>query len=71
MWYHGVLDRGLAALAAADASTPPPTPPLTDIACAQMGHYTNGLEAELSAVHKHSRRLIERHRALASSMRSN
>ena len=41
--------------------------PLSDIACQQMGNYAAALEAQVSAVHKHSKKFIERHRALAGS----
>ena len=41
--------------------------PVSDIACQQMGNYAAALEAQVSAVHKHSKKFIERHRALAGS----
>ncbi len=38
------------------------------MACAQMSNYADAMETQVAAVHRHSKRFIERHRALASSM---
>lgn len=38
-----------------------------DMACVQMSNYVDALEAQIGAVQGHSRRFIERHRALAGS----
>eukprot|EP00316_Scyphosphaera_apsteinii_P004288 CAMPEP_0119320018 /NCGR_PEP_ID=MMETSP1333-20130426/51167_1 /TAXON_ID=418940 /ORGANISM="Scyphosphaera apsteinii, Strain RCC1455" /LENGTH=512 /DNA_ID=CAMNT_0007326607 /DNA_START=74 /DNA_END=1612 /DNA_ORIENTATION=- len=46
----------------------PPVVAVTDVACQQMGNYAAALETQIAAVHKHSKKFIERHRALASSM---
>jgi len=42
--------------------------PIPDVPCQQMGNYAAALETQITAVHKHSRKYIERHRSLASSM---
>jgi len=42
--------------------------PQEDMACAQMSNYADAMETQVAAVHRHSKRFIERHRALASSM---
>lgn len=47
---------------------PPAFTPVQDIPCQQMGNYAAALETQVTAVHKHSKKYIERHRALAASM---
>lgn len=42
--------------------------PMDDVACAQMSNYADAMETQVTAVHKHSKRFIERHRTLAGSM---
>ena len=41
---------------------------VADVPCQQMGNYAATLEAQVTAVHKHSKRYIERHRALGASL---
>ena len=48
--------------------TPPAFKPVQDVPCQQMGNYAAALETQITAVHKHSKKYIERHRSLASSM---
>jgi len=47
---------------------PPAFKPVQDVPCQQMGNYAAALETQIMAVHKHSKKYIERHRSLASSM---
>ena len=47
---------------------PPAFKPVQDVPCQQMGNYAAALETQITAVHKHSKKYIERHRSLASSM---
>jgi sorting nexin-1/2 len=57
--------RSLAKLSSEPAVSFKPT---DDVACAQMSNYADAMETQVTAVHKHSKRFIERHRALAGSM---
>ena len=47
---------------------PPAFTPVQDVPCQQMGNYAAALETQITSVHKHSKKYIERHRALAASM---
>ena len=48
---------------------PPPTfEPVTDMPLMQMANYTAALQAQVQAVHKHSKSYMDRHSALSSSM---
>lgn len=57
--------RSLAKLSSEPAVSFKPT---DDVACAQMSNYADAMETQVTAVHKHSKKFIERHRALAGSM---
>jgi len=65
---QGLLSSYTRSLSMLSTDTPPAPAAVADVACQQMSNYTTALETELSSVHKHSKRFIERHRALASSM---
>jgi len=49
---------------------PPSFEPLADMPLMQMSNYTTALQAQVQAVHKHSKSYMERHAALSSSMTS-
>jgi len=42
--------------------------PQQDVPCQQMANYATALQAQVTAVHKHSKSYIERHKALSSSL---
>lgn len=46
----------------------PATPPVVDVPCQQMTNYVAALQTQMTAVHKHSKSYIDRHRALSASM---
>jgi len=50
---------------------PPPTfEPVADMPLLQMANYTTALQAQVQAVHKHSKSYMDRHSSLSSSMTS-
>ena len=62
--------RGLGGLLGGE---PPSSPalkfaPSVDVPCQQMGNYAAALETQITSVHKHSKKYIDRHRTLAASM---
>ena len=42
--------------------------PVADVPCQQMSNYATALQAQVSAVHKHSKAYVERHKALGQSL---
>ena len=47
---------------------PPPFAALQDVPCQQMANYASAVESQVAAAHRHSKRYIERHKALGESM---
>ena len=64
----GILSSYTRGFGLLGGEAPPAFTPVQDVPCQQMGNYAAALETQITSVHKHSKKYIERHRALAASM---